>query len=405
MKALHASAGRRLPPAYVGAAFFARMAAEGAPVVIVLLALHRTGEAWLGGLLVAAATLPHVITGPLAGRVRDRTGHPVAVTVAAALIVAAALAALAGTTGVAAWPVVALFAVIAGTVEPLLLGGLSSLIGALVPADRRHTAHAVDAATYNVAGIAGPAAGAAIATVASPAIALVSLAAAAALGAGFAAGLPRLPGPSAGAESAGWADGFRWIWRTPILRTTTVVTTLAHGGLGGLAVVAPILAVHLGASENVGGLFISVFAAGAAAGSLAISHPSARRLAPVPVVLTSLAVMAGGLALGAVASSVAVAACGFAIAGLADGPLLTTTLHVRTMTSPAPVRTQVFMVGASLKLTFSAVGAAAFGLLADVGGPTLLAVAAVVVVASILPGLGARNHAITDRRSHGRVTT
>ncbi|WP_166354785.1 MFS transporter [Phytoactinopolyspora limicola] len=391
MKPLHPSVG--LPPSYIGTALLGRTAEEGAPIVIVLLALDRTGQAWLGGLLVAAMTVPHVVTGPLGGHLRDRTGRPVAVTVAAAFVVAAALAGLASSVGHLSWPFTVLIALAGGSAGPLLLGGLSSFIGGLVSPDQRPGAHAVDAATYNVAGIAGPGLGALLAALASPAAAAYTLAAVAALAALCATSLPpdgrthhlRPRTPSGGSEVApGLLAGFTTIWRIPILRATTVVTTLAHAGLGGLAVTAPLLAVHLGAAESTGGLFLSAVAAGATLGSLAMTHRRARTLPAMPVILTSLAVIAGSLGLAALTPSIAVAAVCFALAGFADGPLLTVTLHVRTATSPPVARTQVFMVGASLKLTASAAGAAAAGFAAVHGAPVLLAAMAAIVAGSVI---------------------
>ncbi|KUL22411.1 hypothetical protein [Actinoplanes awajinensis] len=57
---------------YLVAAVGARLADEGARVAIVLLALERTGDARLGGLLVAALMVPHVLAAPLVGAAADR---------------------------------------------------------------------------------------------------------------------------------------------------------------------------------------------------------------------------------------------------------------------------------------------------------------------------------------------
>ncbi|NDL57482.1 MFS transporter [Phytoactinopolyspora mesophila] len=416
MSPLRPGCGKRrsLPVSYLGAAFFGRLAEEGAPVVVVLLALDRTGDVWLGGLLVAATTLPHIVTGPLAGHLRDRTGRPVAVTALAAMLVAAAYTTLAATTGLVPWPLAILSALAAGAAGPLLLGGLSSLIGGLVTPAGRPAAHAVDSATYNVAGIAGPGLGATVSAVVSPAAGLYCLAAAAAAGAICATSIPpghdkarQTPGTPPGGIEVGprLLAGFIWIWRVPVLRTTTVVTTLAHAGLGGLAVIAPLLAVHLGSSESTGGYFLSAFAAGAGVGSLLMAHRRAKGLPPVPVVLVSLALLSAALGLGALAPTPALALCCFAIAGFADGPLLAMTLLVRTEASPPTARTQVFMVGASLKLTFAAGGAIACGFAAGAGGPTLLLAVAAVVAASILPGLRHRDLPRNSRQRHGTVST
>nr|WP_158542680.1 MFS transporter [Phytoactinopolyspora halophila] len=357
-----------------------------------LLVLERTGDAWLGGFVVAAMTLPHVVTGPLTGHLRDHLGRPVAVTATAITITAAAIATLAAVIGHVPWPVVTVTALLAGAAVPLLLGGLSSMVGGLAPPEHQRAAHALDSATYNVAGVSGPALGAGITAYASAATGVISLAVLAAIGALTCTAIPQ-PGTRPSASSRGsMLDGFRFLWDVRELRTTTAATTLAHGGLGGLDVIAPLLAVHLGAQESAGGLFLSAFAAGAGVGSLAMALRWAKRVPPIPVVLGSLLLMASGLGLAALATSVPAATALFALAGFADGPLLATTLHVRTTASPPEARTQVFMVGASLKLTFAAAGSAIFGLAAGAGGQSLVLAVAFVVAASALPCVGRHRH-------------
>src|SRR3954447_5762434 len=53
----------------------ARLANESARVALVLLVLDRTGSPALAGALVAALTLPALVTGPLLGAWLDRTSH------------------------------------------------------------------------------------------------------------------------------------------------------------------------------------------------------------------------------------------------------------------------------------------------------------------------------------------
>ena len=52
---------------YLAAAVLVRLADEGSRVVLVLLALQRTGSATVGGLIVAAFVFPHVVAAPWAG--------------------------------------------------------------------------------------------------------------------------------------------------------------------------------------------------------------------------------------------------------------------------------------------------------------------------------------------------
>src|SRR5215212_3441021 len=53
----------------------ARLANESARVAMVLLVLARTGSPALAGAVVAATTLPALITGPLLGAWLDKTPH------------------------------------------------------------------------------------------------------------------------------------------------------------------------------------------------------------------------------------------------------------------------------------------------------------------------------------------
>src|ERR687883_965734 len=61
---------------YASAAILVRLADEGARVALVLLALQRTGSAAVGGLLVAALLVPHVVAAPLVGALADAARRP-----------------------------------------------------------------------------------------------------------------------------------------------------------------------------------------------------------------------------------------------------------------------------------------------------------------------------------------
>src|SRR3954451_8735004 len=75
-----------IPPVLV------RLADEGARVALVLLALQRTGSAAVGGALVAALLVPHVVAAPAVALLTDRARSPRRVIAAAALGFASALA-------------------------------------------------------------------------------------------------------------------------------------------------------------------------------------------------------------------------------------------------------------------------------------------------------------------------
>lgn len=74
----------------------------------------------------------------------------------------------------------------------------------------------------------------------------------------------------------------------------------------------------------------------------------------------------------------------FAAAGVCDGPLLTATLRIRSQYAPDGVRTQVFTLGAGLKVTAASTGAALVGLAADAPPWILLLGIAVLQLAGAL---------------------
>src|SRR5581483_5653900 len=66
-----AAGGPAAFPLYLTSAFLARTADEGARVALVMLASQRAGSPALGGALVAALMIPHVIAAPVAGALAD----------------------------------------------------------------------------------------------------------------------------------------------------------------------------------------------------------------------------------------------------------------------------------------------------------------------------------------------
>lgn len=179
------------------------------------------------------------------------------------------------------------------------------------------------------------------------------------------------------------AAGVRVLWRVPALRAVTVATCVAFLGLGGLPVVAVLLAAQRGSADG-GGALLTAFAVGGLAGALGLARwrgaPEPRRLALGSLLATAVA-LAGAAAVPSFPLTVAL----FALAGLGDGPLLTATLRLRADHAPAAVRTQVFTLGAGLKLTAAAAGAALVGVLARLPAAGLvLAVAALQLLAALL---------------------
>src|SRR5690349_9472569 len=132
---------------YLIAAFTARLA-DAMWVGPVLFVLDHTGSGSLAGLVLAAATLPTLVTAPLLGAWLDAFGRRRALLTLHLLVLAAALTAM-----VLGAPAV-LCTLLAGALQPLVTGGFSSLVPALGGGPR---AAGLDSMTYNVASVAGPA--------------------------------------------------------------------------------------------------------------------------------------------------------------------------------------------------------------------------------------------------------
>jgi hypothetical protein len=179
--------------------------------------------------------------------------------------------------------------------------------------------------------------------------------------------------------------GLRTVVASRPLRAVTGATCLASFGAGALTPTA----VLLGASEGHpagGGLLITVFGAGALLGSLAVARFPMTRWPAHRIALVCLAATGGTLGAVALAPQAwPVTLALFAVAGLFDGPLLASVLQIRSAEAPAHLRTQVFTLGAGLKISAASLGSAAFTLV--VGAPVALLVglvAAAHVFATLL---------------------
>ncbi|MBT2481629.1 MFS transporter [Streptomyces sp. ISL-94] len=358
---------------YLAAALAARFASEGMAMAVVLLALERTGSAAYGAFVLTAWLAPHVLAAPLAGAAAARARRPRLFHVGALAGFAAAVAALAVLLGRAPVPLVLAVAVLGGSCGPMITGGLSSLVTGLVPAGAgRDRAYGWDASTYNAAGVTAPAAVSLATALWSGGPAMAVLAVSAALAAALAATLPYGDPPAgraAGAPRAGLGAGLAALWRVRELRAVTAATTLAFVGIGSLTTTAVLLAAALG-SPDAGGVLMTAFAVGALGGSLTLGRMTS--VEPGRLVRWALAGTGVALAAAAFTPSVGVTAALFAVAGVCDGPLLTSTLRIRAEHAPDGVRTQVFTLGAGLKVTAASTGAALVGFAADAPAWTLL---------------------------------
>ncbi|MFC7217107.1 MFS transporter [Streptomyces polyrhachis] len=391
------------------AATGARLAEEGVGIALVLLARERTGDSAAAAAVLAAWLAPHVLAAPVAGALAARARRRGLFYGGALAVLAVSIGALALLLGRVPTGIAVAVAVAGGACGPVVTGGLSSLLAEPAPpGPARDRAYALDAVTYNVAGVGGPALVALTAAVAGPAAAgalLATVAGVSAVAVGCALtrrrggtrnspdAMPASPdsahnSPDPGAPARPARSGTRpalaTLWQVRPLRAITAATTLAFLGVGGLTLTAVELEAARGYPGE-GGALMTLFAAGALAGSLltarAAPRTTARRLAVRSLLGTGLA-----LAAAALAAPFVLCAALFALAGLCDGPLLTATLRIRADHAPAALRTQVFTLGAGLKVTAAAAGAALTGAAVALAAPeaVLLAVAALQLAAAEL---------------------
>jgi Major Facilitator Superfamily len=359
------------------AATLARVGNEMLAVALLLYVIERTGDEALGGLVVAAVTLPSLASGPLLGGLLDRMSRPSRLLALDQAVMAGALGAIvvlleAG----ASWAVLAP-AAIAGITFPLSTAGFTTLLPSFVRPELLTTANAVEGSSYSTALVTGPALAAVVALSAGP-LAAVAVQIAVKLGAlALIAGVHEPARPPAPPEAGSVRLGLRAIARSPALLGVTVGSALALVGRGMLVLAFPLMASQLlGQSEDVSGFLWAAFAVGSILGSLALLPPLHRH-PPELVALGALG--AGGLVMltwslpAALPLALAVVAAG----GLLLGPGLGAQIGARQQLAPDELQGQVFMTAASLKVGSYAIGSAVAGGLASAGAePVLLGAAA-----------------------------
>jgi MFS family permease len=372
-------------PAFLLAATLARLASEMFPVAAVLLVLDRTGRPGLAGAVVAATTLPAVVTGPVLGAWLDRTSRRRVALASNQVLLAASLLGILAAAGRAPGWALLLLAATAGVTGPLATGGYTSMIPVLVPERLLARANALEASSFNTAAIAGPAVAGVVAATAGPARAVLAEAVLAGLALPAIARLPRVA-PPAGDHPAPLATAIRkglaHLARTPVLRGVTVATAVGMGGTGLLTLALPFWAERLGAGRAGAGYLWAALETGAIAGALAAARPTAA-WPPQRVVLAGLGLFGLVLAAWPLAPSFPAALALVALAGLAEGPAFAATFATRQRWSPPSLRGQIFTTAASLKLGAFAVGSALAGPVlsrVDVAG-TLVAVGTIQLLA------------------------
>ncbi len=372
---------------YVVTAVGVRMLDAGAGVGLLLVATHRLDDPRLaartGGLLVALYTLPH-LAGPLLARRLDLARDYRRLLGVAYGLVAVLMAAAAWGFGRVPTPVVAMLVLLAGAGGPFLVGGLSSRLADLVPADElaQRRAQGLDATVYGVAATAGPALVAALSGWWSPVLAVGALCW---LALASAVVVQLLPRPSAPRPSAvpRVRDVLPLVLRDPPLRRVNYATMITAAAQAGLAVVVVQLAGPYGVAPSTAAVLLAVMGAGNLAAALVLS---ARPLVGDPDRLTTrqVAVVGGCFGLCALAPTFGWGVAAFVLMGAATAPFVTATFAARTTYAPPEARGQVFVTLSALKITAASGGTALAGLLVMLGPATMLVLGGAVVLLGAL---------------------
>lgn len=349
--------GHWLLPRYLVAAVAARIADEGARVSLVLLALHEAKSAAVGGAMIAALLVPHVVAAPLGGVVIDRARRPRWPLASMVLIFGVTLVLVAVLLGHAPLWLVFSLLLLGGCCGPAITGGLTSQLPGLVGVDRAPRAFGLDSLFYNVASMAGPALTGITAVAVSPVAAQCLLGGSAAVGAAGIAALPLAAHqPPAPHSRPSLLSGARKILHQPTLRVITISSTLGQIGPGALPVVGAVLATSLNKPAS-SGLLLTTIAAGSLIGSLLWTwHPIAPRRSPLVTTVSMIGIGVPIAVAAATTSSVAATAVLFGLSGIFIGPFGSALFTARAQYAAEAHRTQVFTIGAGLKVTASASG-------------------------------------------------
>ena len=363
-----------------------RTAAEMAIPGLLFLALAQGRSPGQAGLLVATLVGTGAVTGPVVGVVLDRSRHTQVVFAAATLLMAAGLLLLiAGIKDWAVWGLVTA-AAMTGAASPVVAGGWTAQLPRMVSESQLPRALALDAGTYNVAGIIGPTIAAGLATleprwaVAGSTVLLIASAAAV-----FAIPLTPALAPENPHLLHHLYVGMTAMWSTTAMRQVVVTSTIAYAGFGAVVLATPLLAQRWTGHSQTGGLLLTGYAAGALISTAVLAHWPTRK-PPERLVITAAFGIGCCLIAAAFAPNLAVAATLYAVAGIADGPLLVGTFAVRHRDAPPVVRSQVFTTAASLKIGAFAAGMAVAGAVQDAGGSALLLAGVLHVGAAVAGG-------------------
>ncbi len=178
-------------------------------------------------------------------------------------------------------------------------------------------------------------------------------------------------------------DGVRHLVTTPPLRGATLAAVLGYGSVGLLATALPVRVAELGHPAGAAGFVWAAIEVGSVA-SLLVLRGHLHRWRPERVLFASIAGYGLVLASWPFATGLVVLVGLAVVAGIAQGPTLTSLITARQRYTPAVLLGQVSTTGPSLKIGAFAIGAAVGGTLHD----TRAAIFAVAAAQLVAAGLG-----------------
>jgi hypothetical protein len=342
---------------YQSASIPLRLANAGAVIVLPLLAVEKLGDVLVGGLLVAAALFPSVLAAPFIGAVLDRMRRPRVLLVTGGAVTAGSYLIATG-LGTFPLPLIAGILILAGGFTPVYMGGLSSF--ATDGMSNARDAYAQDSLSYTVASIGGPAIAALTITATSSArLAMVALAFLALVGA-FAS-LRVVMNPRGGGLDRmrdTIANGLTYLVKHRPIALVTLSGTISQIGAGALGVVAVALSIERSGSTAAAAWIVTAFAVGGLVGAVAITARRWTKRSSVWVMGMGFAGTGAALLTAIPDLRILFALVSVGIAGFFTAPANAAMLLLREQESVPSVRSQVFTIGAGLRATAAALGAA-----------------------------------------------
>lgn len=361
----------------------------------VLLVLERTGSLTLAGLVVAAATLPGVVTGPFLGAWLDVTHSRRRLLVLDRLLTIAALGALLALAGHSADWLLVLVALAYGATSPLSSGAFASVLPEAAGPELVEAAYTFESTSVNTAFIIGPALAGLLAGAAGAATAIELQIVVGAILALLIAGdetyeLRPAHHPQPARVRAAVADGLSSLRQIAALRWNAVAGAIYVMAWSAMVVGFPAYAISVGASAHTSGYMWAALAFGSMISAFAFRVP-ALRLQPRLLICGSFCAIAASIAAWPLAGSLAAALALVLLTGLLEGPSFVALMSVRQRLAPPQLRGQIFTTVSSLNLAADAAGSAGAGPFHAAFGTrsTLLAAGALVALAGLV-ALGTR---------------